>query len=89
MALMIFRLPFSQDTAGTSGVGSAGLNNGERSSVSCTACEAIQSRIQTYLEEVRTLQDTPVEGYDANFERMRVTTQLMRQTNDVRVTRLA
>ena len=53
------------------------------SSASCAACEAIQSRIQTYLEEVRTLQDTPVEGYDANFERMRVTTQLMRQTNEV------
>jgi len=52
------------------------------SSASCAACEAIQSRIQTYLEEVRTLQDTPVEGYDANFERMRVTTQLMRQTNE-------
>jgi len=68
----------TRDTSAGSGTGTGA---GE-SSVSCAACEAIQSRIQTYLEEVRTLQDTPVEGYDANFERMRVTTQLMRQTND-------
>jgi len=61
---------------------SAAATAAGESSVSCAACEAIQSRIQTYLEEVRTLQDTPVEGYDANFERMRVTTQLMRQTNE-------
>ena len=62
----------------------AGVSSAEGGSgAACAVCEGIQSRIQTYLQEVRALQDTPVEGYDANFERMRVTTHLMRQTNDV------
>lgn len=48
----------------------------------CQICEDIQGRITAYLDEVRGLQETAAEGYDAYFERMRVTTQLMRQTNE-------
>ena len=70
----------SADAAGNAALAGAGS---DASGAACAVCEGIQNRIQTYLQDVRSLQDTPVEGYDANFERMRVTTHLMRQTNDV------